>query len=161
MFVDSFLGEILTPAVVADRPTFHFFLHIFHHSRVFSLVFLVIFTFFKTLEMFLDGSEPPEAFRTAVTDVFNIVIDGDTLSSVFPSINNLPTAVFASLASPGPIFTACWSSGWSTEPGLELAGVASVNVRPLSDEVRHQSQVFLLAVRTFPPGSLTVLSQQV
>ena len=127
MFVDSFLGEILTPAVVADRPTFHFFLHIFHHSRVFSLVLLVIFTFLQRLEMFLDGSEPPEAFLTAVTDVFDIVIDGDTLSSVFPSINNLPTAVFASLASPGAIFTACGPAGWSTEPGLEVGGATSLH----------------------------------
>ena len=69
MFVDSFLGEILTPAVVADRPTFHFFLHIFHHSRVFRLVLNVIFTFLQRLEMFLNGSKPPEAFLTAVTDI--------------------------------------------------------------------------------------------
>ena len=82
MFVDSFLGEILTPAVVADRPTFHFFLHVFHHSRVLSLVHLVIFTFLQTLEMFLDGSEPPEAFLAAVTDVLDIVVDGDTLPPV-------------------------------------------------------------------------------
>ena len=69
MFVDSFLGEILTAAVVADRPTFHFFLHIFHHSRVFRLVLHVIFTFLQRLEMFLNGSKPPEAFLTAVTDI--------------------------------------------------------------------------------------------
>ena len=85
MFVDSFLGEIFTPTVVAYRPTFHFFLHIFHHSRVFSLVHLVVFTFLQRLEMFLDGSEPPETFLTAVADVLDVVVDGDTLS---PTANN-------------------------------------------------------------------------
>ena len=85
MFVDPFLGEILTAAVVADCPTFHFFLHVFHHSRVLSLVHLVILTFLQTLEMFLDCSEPPEAFLAAVTDVLDIVVDGDTLS---PVLNN-------------------------------------------------------------------------
>ena len=139
MFVDSFLGEIFTSTVVAYRPTFHFFLHIFHHSRVFSLVLLVIFTFLQRLEMFLDGSEPPETFLTAVTDVFDIVIDGDALSSVFPSINNFPTAVFASLASPGAIFAACWSPGRPADPRLELPGAASLYVRPLGYVVRHQS----------------------
>ena len=78
--MDSFLGEIFTATVVAYRPTFHFFLHIFHHIRVFSLVHLVVFTFLHRLEMFLDGSKPPETFLAAVTDVLDVFVDGDTLS---------------------------------------------------------------------------------
>ena len=161
MFVDSFLGEILTPAVVAYRPTLHFFLHVFHHSRVFCLVHLVIFTFLQTLEMFLDGPEPPESFLTAVTDVLDVVVDGDALPPVFPGVHHLPPAVIARLTPPGAVLTAGWSARRSAELGLEPLGVAALDVRPLGEEVRHQSEELLLAVRAAPPLPLAVLRHQV
>ena len=161
MFVDSFLGEILTPAVVANRPTLHFFLHVFHHSRVFCLVHLIIFTFLQTLEMFLDGSEPPESFLTSVTDVLDVVVDGDTLPAMFPGVQDLPPAVLASLAPAGAVLTPGWSARRSDYPGLEPPGVTALNVRPLCDGVRHQSEELLLAVGALPPLALPVFAHQV